>query len=218
MPLQFAPGAAGRAHYSDTGFPLFAEVVATVRGEGIDATCSALFAEMGVRSSACLNRLHADGYVPIAVPGGHAALRRVAASTGSEIASPCAELAMLLRAWFAGAFHPRERLRELQQWQGPTFHSNTVWVCSGCGCCVDSHACPDRAGPENSLPNRPIPMCLMPVHGNIEPTGNANTTVDGFHGGASLPSGPCGHVFPIIAMTNSTQPAPASHPASTSDG
>lgn len=117
MPLRFAPGAPGRAHYADTNFRLLGAVVAAVRDEPLDAAFSALFAELGMAHSACLHRLPVDVYAPVAVPGGSTALRAFGASTGSEIASTCGDLVTLLRAWFAGAFHPRKRLHELQQWR-----------------------------------------------------------------------------------------------------
>lgn len=115
--LRFAPGSPGKAHYADTNYRLLAACLEHACDRPIDTQLLGLFAELGMADTGLLHLEPAGASAAIGLPHGQHHLRSFAASTQTEVASTCADLIRLLRAWFDGAFWPRQRLHELQQWR-----------------------------------------------------------------------------------------------------
>jgi len=116
MKPHFPPGKEGRAKYGDTNHQLLAAIIENVTGERIDKVLTALFRELGLPDSFVYDEAHTGPFIPIRYKSERVHLPLFFDSTRTEIFSTAQDQMTFLRAFFDGAFIPRERLHELKQW------------------------------------------------------------------------------------------------------
>ncbi|WP_114747823.1 serine hydrolase domain-containing protein [Pleomorphovibrio marinus] len=113
----FPPGAEGKAHYGEVNFRMLDEILLEKTGKEIDQLGKVLFQELGMEQTAFMHQLAPDEYVPIFGKKGILKIDQYAASTKHEILSTVGDLMLLIKAYFEGAFYPKERLESLQDWK-----------------------------------------------------------------------------------------------------
>ena len=116
MKPHFPPGETGRARYGDTNHQLLAAIIENVTGERIDKVLGALFQELALTGTFVYDEAHTGPFVPVRYKSGPVHLPLFFNSTRTEIFSTAQDQMTFLKAFFGGAFFPRERLHELEQW------------------------------------------------------------------------------------------------------
>jgi D-alanyl-D-alanine carboxypeptidase len=113
---KFPPGTKGKAHYGELNYRLLDEVLFAKTGKQIDELGEALFQELGMLQTAFLHKTAAQEYVPIISKNGILKIEKYAESTRHEIISTSGDLMLFIKAYFEGAFYPKEKLASLQIW------------------------------------------------------------------------------------------------------
>ncbi len=116
MKPHFPPGRKGHARYGDTNHQLLAVIIENVTGESIDKILGNLFQELDLTSTTVYDEASAGLFVPIRYKSEPVHLPLFLSSTRTEIFSTAQDQMTFLKAFFGGAFFPRERLHELEQW------------------------------------------------------------------------------------------------------
>ena len=119
MSPRFAPGASGKAHYSDTNYQLLGRLIECLEGSTIDAVIEARILIPLALTRTYMYRDTADRR-PAAIIGssGALAIPRAMASFGPDggIVSTADEQLVFLRALFGGQLFPVEYLQEMEAW------------------------------------------------------------------------------------------------------
>ena len=116
MKPHFPPGENGRARYGDTNHQLLAAIIENVAGERIDKILTVLFRELNLTDTFVYDEAHTGPFIPIRFKSELVHLPLFLNSTRTEIFSTAQDQMMFLKAFFDGAFFPRERLHELERW------------------------------------------------------------------------------------------------------
>lgn len=112
----FAPGQLRRARYGDTGHQLLQYVVEAITGRSTKQVLADLFDELGMVDTYVATDPGDPGYLPVRYGPAQIPIGKFISSTGNDIISTARDQMAFLRAFFAGAFWPEERLPELQRW------------------------------------------------------------------------------------------------------
>lgn len=119
MSPRFAPGASGKAHYSDTNFQLLGRLIEHLEGRTIDPVIEArILTPLGLTRT-YMYRDTTDRR-PAATTGSSGVLHipRAMASFGPDggVVSTADEQVTFLRAFFGGQLFPAEYLQEMEAW------------------------------------------------------------------------------------------------------
>ena len=117
----FAPGAPGRASYSDTNYQLLGAIIEAVTGDSYQVSLeTGLFRPLGLERTYLFSNATADRYpsvstmlldtTPLRIP-------QVVASVGADggIVSTALQSLRFLRAFFSGELFPREDIADMQR-------------------------------------------------------------------------------------------------------
>jgi len=115
----FPPGTKGKAHYSDTNFQLLAEIIKQITGKDIDENIKQFITVPLQMNSTYMFRDINDTLPqhlyyknkPLLIPK---AMTSFAADGGLVSTTP--DMIIFIRAFFQGALFPKEKLKELYQW------------------------------------------------------------------------------------------------------
>ncbi len=116
---RFAPGQAGKVHYSDTNYALLGRIIETITGQTVaDVFQEYVFDELGLRDTYAFSDPHDTTPAPMYYKDGPVHVPRYMASITAEggIVSTAPEVMTFLKAFFTGRFFPRETVQELKQW------------------------------------------------------------------------------------------------------
>jgi D-alanyl-D-alanine carboxypeptidase len=119
MTPRFAPGARGKAYYSDTNYQLLGRVIERVTRSPFDSVVAARIVRPLRLSHTYVYRDTADRRpAPISGAGGALRIPKAMASFGPDggIVSTADEQIVFLRAFFGGRLFPSENLEEMAMW------------------------------------------------------------------------------------------------------
>ncbi len=118
---KFPPGTKGKAYYGEVNFRLLDEILLVKTGNRIDELGEALFQELGMIHTRFMHKIDAKDYVPIFSKNGILTIEKYAESTKHEVLSTTGDLMLFIKAYFEGAFFPKEKLESLQVWNNIFF-------------------------------------------------------------------------------------------------
>ena len=112
----FTPGEHGKAKYIDTNHQMLELVVEKVTGMPNDQALNNLFLELGMSDTYVGNDKNDKSYVPVRHKEKEISLGRFISSTKNDIISTARDQMKFIKAFFNGHFWPRDKLKELEQW------------------------------------------------------------------------------------------------------
>jgi CubicO group peptidase (beta-lactamase class C family) len=116
MKPHFPPGEHGKAKYIDTNHQLLELVVEKVTGMPNDHVLNNLFQELGMPDTYVGNDINDKSYVSVRYKGKEISLGRFISSTRNDIISTARDQMKFIKAFFNGHFWPKDKLKELEQW------------------------------------------------------------------------------------------------------
>lgn len=115
----FKPGARGKASYSDSNYQLLGRIIETVTGKNIgEVFHDMIFSVLNLQNTYVYDDVNDNNPVPFYYRDKKMWLPEYIASIAVEggIVSTAAEVMVFLKEFFKGRFFPKERIRELKQW------------------------------------------------------------------------------------------------------
>jgi len=116
MKPHFPPGEHGKAKYIDTNHQLLELVVEKVTGIPNDQVLNNLFQELGMSDTYVGNDINDKSYVQVRYKEKEISLGRFISSTKNDIISTARDQMKFIKAFFSGYFWPKDKLKELEQW------------------------------------------------------------------------------------------------------
>lgn len=121
MKPHFPPGTKGRAKYADTNHQILGLVIEKVAGEPVNVVLNELFKELGLAATNVCEDVNDESFAPIRYKSEVISIPLFLTSTKNDIISTAKDQMAFLKAFFGGYFFPKEKMRELQQWNSIFF-------------------------------------------------------------------------------------------------
>ncbi|MFO0355436.1 MAG: serine hydrolase domain-containing protein [Sphingobacteriaceae bacterium] len=121
---QFKPGAANKAHYSDTNFQLLGKIIEIVSGKSLSTNLEeVIFKPLGTSHTYLYHTISDQTPKPFYFKNKTLLVPKAMCSFGADggIVSTSQELLLFLEAFFKGKFFPSSYLNELYQWNSIFF-------------------------------------------------------------------------------------------------
>jgi CubicO group peptidase (beta-lactamase class C family) len=116
MKPHFPPGEHGKAKYIDTNHQLLELVVEKVTGMSNDQVLNNLFQALDMSDTYVGNDINDKSYVPVRYKEKEIRISRFISSTNNDIISTARDQMKFIKAFFNGHFWPKDKLKELEQW------------------------------------------------------------------------------------------------------
>jgi CubicO group peptidase (beta-lactamase class C family) len=121
MKPHFPPGEYGKAKYIDTNHQLLELVVEKVTGMPNDQVLNNLFHELGMSDTYVGNDVNDKSYVQVRYKEKEVSFGRFISTTKNDIISTARDQMKFIKAFFNGFFWPKDKLKELEQWNSVFF-------------------------------------------------------------------------------------------------
>ena len=116
MKPHFPPGQSGKCKYIDTNHQLLQLIVEKVTGLPNNHVLDNLFRELGMSDTYVCNDMYDNNYVPVRFKEKEISIGKFVSSTKNDIISTAKDQMKFLKAFFKGHFWPKDKLKELEQW------------------------------------------------------------------------------------------------------
>ncbi|MBT4484531.1 MAG: beta-lactamase family protein [Candidatus Latescibacteria bacterium] len=121
MNTHFPPGKEGKAKYIDTNHQILSVIIQNITGEPINNILNNLFKELNLTKTYVCVDTNNEIFVPIRYKSEVINIPLYLNSTQNDIISTAKDQMTFVKAFFNGHFFPKERLKELYQWNNIIF-------------------------------------------------------------------------------------------------